>query len=108
MGVIATHEEYPIERMELDAAGKWLGSVSHDDCLKLTDVEDLFDESDGEMDVEADSDDEDEDEDEEEEGDSDDSDEDMDKDKKKKQKKDQMGDFGVNSRNEDKTFFDGL
>ncbi len=47
VGVIATHE-YPIERMHLDRRGKWLGSVSHDECIKLTDVEDLFEESDEE------------------------------------------------------------
>ncbi|KAK8844682.1 hypothetical protein IAR55_006531 [Kwoniella newhampshirensis] len=48
LGVIATHEEYPIERIKLDRNGKWLGSVSHDECLKLTDVEDLFEDSDNE------------------------------------------------------------
>lgn len=114
MGVIATHEEYPIERMELDSTGKWLGSVSHDDCLKLTDVADMFEESGDEMDVEADSDDEAEDDegegddDGEEEVDSDDSDEDMEKDKKKKNKKNALGDFGVSSRDNDKAFFDDL
>lgn len=46
--MIATHEEYPIERMRLDRRGKWLGSVSHDDCMKLTDVGDLFEDSEGE------------------------------------------------------------
>ena len=48
VGVIATHEEYPIERLAVDKAGKFLGSVSHDECIKLTDSEDLFEESDGE------------------------------------------------------------
>ena len=48
MGVIATHEEYPIERLAVDKAGKFLGSVSHDECIKLTDIEDLFEESDDE------------------------------------------------------------
>lgn len=55
VGVIATHEEYPIERLAVDKAGKFLGSVSHDLCIKLTDIEDLFEESDGE-DEEEDSD----------------------------------------------------
>lgn len=50
MGVIATHEEYPIEQLRLDRNKKWLGSVSHDECVKLTDVEDMFEESDGEED----------------------------------------------------------
>ena len=45
VGVIASHLEYPIERMKLDRRQKWLGSVSHDDCIKLTDVEDLFEDS---------------------------------------------------------------
>ncbi|WRT63321.1 uncharacterized protein IL334_000226 [Kwoniella shivajii] len=60
LGVIASHEEYPIERIKLDHNSKWLGSVSHDECLKLTDVSDLFEESDGEdEDMEKDSDDDD-------------------------------------------------
>ena len=48
VGVIATHDEYPIERMRLDRAGKWLASVSHDERIKLTDVEDMFEDSDDE------------------------------------------------------------
>ena len=48
MGVIASHDEYPIERLSLDRRRKWLGSVSHDECIKLTDVEDLFEDSEGE------------------------------------------------------------
>ena len=48
MGVIATHEEYPIERMRLDRRAKWLGSVSHDECIKLTDVENMLEDSDDE------------------------------------------------------------
>ena len=48
VGVIASHDEYPIERLSLDRRRKWLGSVSHDECIKLTDVEDLFEDSDGE------------------------------------------------------------
>jgi hypothetical protein len=50
VGVIASHEEYPIERLRLDRNKKWLGSVSHDECVKLTDVEDIFEESDNEED----------------------------------------------------------
>ncbi|WOO84608.1 WD repeat-containing protein JIP5 [Vanrija pseudolonga] len=63
LGVIATHDEYPIERLALDRNRKWLGSVSHDQCIKLTDVEDLFVDSDDEdaaMDDNDDSDDDDE------------------------------------------------
>jgi WD repeat-containing protein 55 len=50
VGVIASHDDFPIERIKLDRNGKWLGSVSHDDTLKLTDVSDLFEDSDGEGD----------------------------------------------------------
>ena len=50
VGAIASHD-YPIERMQLN--GRWLGSVSHDECIKLTDVGDLFEESDGEDEVEG-------------------------------------------------------
>ncbi|KAJ9115735.1 hypothetical protein QFC24_006918 [Naganishia onofrii] len=50
LGVIATHGDFPIERMRIDRNSKWLGSVSHDDTLKLTDVSDLFEESDNEED----------------------------------------------------------
>jgi hypothetical protein len=32
-------EGFPIERMKLDRHKKWLGSISHDDLLKLTDIE---------------------------------------------------------------------
>lgn len=46
--MIATHGDMPIERMRLDRNFKWLGSVSHDDTLKLTDVSDLFEDSDEE------------------------------------------------------------
>lgn len=48
VGVIATHEDYPIERMRLDRRQKWLGSVSHDECIKLTDVENMLEDSDDE------------------------------------------------------------
>ena len=48
VGVIATHDEYPIERMKLDHRKKWLGSVSHDECIKLTDVENMLEDSDDE------------------------------------------------------------
>ncbi|GJJ14600.1 WD repeat-containing protein jip5 [Clathrus columnatus] len=48
LGVLADHGEFPIERMKLDRNAKWLGSVSHDEVLKLTDVEDALEESDNE------------------------------------------------------------
>jgi hypothetical protein len=54
VGVIASHEEYPIERLALDCQGQWLGSVSHDECIKLTDVRDMFEDSDDEDEMEVD------------------------------------------------------
>ena len=48
LGVIADHGEFPIERLKLDRQGKWLGSASHDEVLKLTDVGDALEESDEE------------------------------------------------------------
>lgn len=48
MGVIATHDEYPIERLAMDRNAKWLGSVSHDECIKLTDCEGILEDDDGE------------------------------------------------------------
>ena len=49
VGVIASHEDYPVERIKLDRRRKWLGSVSHDECIKLIDVENLFEDSDEEV-----------------------------------------------------------
>jgi hypothetical protein len=58
LGVIAAHggstdgdeneskEGLPVERMKLDRRGKWLGSISHDELLKLTDVEGALEGSD--------------------------------------------------------------
>lgn len=116
VGVIATHEEYPIERIKLDRNGKWLGSVSHDDCIKLTDVEDLFEESDEEggddddEDMEEDGDgNDDHDEDGEDEEEDSDSDSDVPAKKQKKSGKGGMGDMGRSSRNDDTgSFFDDL
>ncbi|KLT39420.1 WD40 repeat-like protein [Cutaneotrichosporon oleaginosum] len=52
LGVIATHDEYPIERLALDRSAKWLASVSHDECIKLTDCEGMFEDDSGAEDVE--------------------------------------------------------
>jgi WD repeat-containing protein 55 len=58
LGVIAEHggstdgdqndskEGLPVERMKLDRRGKWLGSISHDEILKLTDIEGALEASD--------------------------------------------------------------
>jgi hypothetical protein len=116
VGVIATHEEYPIERMKLDRNGRWLGSVSHDLCIKLTDVQDLFEDSDGEDEEmtedqsEAESDAEDQPmEGVEEESDSDDEVEVV-REKKKKKGKAGMGDLGRGEQDqkENNTFFSDL
>lgn len=99
VGVIATHDEYPVERIKLDRHSKWLGSVSHDECLKLTDVEDLFEESDEESGGE-----------EEEGGDDGDVDmsdsDDESKSEQKKAKKGGMGDFGRTPQTNDDFFAD--
>ncbi|WWC57695.1 uncharacterized protein I303_100229 [Kwoniella dejecticola CBS 10117] len=124
LGVIASHEEYPIERIKLDRNSKWLGSVSHDECLKLTDVSDLFEDSDGEGEGEGEEEDdeemeqdenEEEDENENEEVDEEadpdsDSDEDMEveveKNKKKKKKgKGGLGDLGRGGQEQETTDF---
>lgn len=59
VGVIAHHNDFPIERLSLSHDNSILGSASHDECVKLTDIRDIFDPSDDEddSDEEADSDD---------------------------------------------------
>jgi len=54
LGVLADHGEFPIERLKLDRQGKWLGSASHDEVLKLTDVGDALEDSDEENDGDGD------------------------------------------------------
>lgn len=46
MGVIAHHDDYPIERLAINPSMSLLGSASHDECVKLTDIRDLFGEDD--------------------------------------------------------------
>ncbi|KAG9094058.1 WD repeat-containing protein jip5 [Ceratobasidium sp. 370] len=48
LGVIADHGTFPIERLKTDRNGAWLGSASHDDVLKMTDVRDALVDSDEE------------------------------------------------------------
>jgi len=48
LDVIADHGDFPIERLKLDRQSKWLGSASHDEVLKLTDVGDALEDSDEE------------------------------------------------------------
>ncbi|KAG8708461.1 hypothetical protein FRC11_006457 [Ceratobasidium sp. 423] len=46
LGVIANHGTLPIERLRTDRTGVWLGSASHDNILKMTDVGDALVDSD--------------------------------------------------------------
>ena len=48
MGVIGDHGEFPIERMKLSSDSKWLASMSHNEELMMTRVDDMFEDSDGE------------------------------------------------------------
>lgn len=48
LGIVADHGDFPIERIKLDRNAKWLGSASHDEVLKLTDIEDALEDSDNE------------------------------------------------------------
>lgn len=54
LGIIADHGEFPIERIKLDREKKWLGSASHDEVLKLTDVGDALEDSDDDEDGKVD------------------------------------------------------
>ncbi|KAG8744546.1 WD repeat-containing protein jip5 [Ceratobasidium sp. 414] len=48
LGVIADHGTFPIECLKTDRNGAWLGSASHDNVLKMTDVRDALVDSDEE------------------------------------------------------------
>ena len=60
LGVVADHGEFPVERLKMDmpssssdpasssSPSRWLGSVSHEDVLKMTDLGDALEESDAE------------------------------------------------------------
>ncbi|KAI0028061.1 WD40 repeat-like protein [Vararia minispora EC-137] len=49
IGVIADHGEFPIERIAIDRAGEghWVGSVGHDEVLRMTDLREVFEDEDG-------------------------------------------------------------
>ena len=53
LGIIADHGDFPIERIKLDRHAKWLGSASHDEVLRLTDVGDALEDSDDDGDGKA-------------------------------------------------------
>ncbi|KAF9777514.1 WD40-repeat-containing domain protein [Thelephora terrestris] len=48
LGIVADHGDFPVERVVVDRAGegRWVGSVGHEDVLKLTDLKDIFEDED--------------------------------------------------------------
>lgn len=44
LGIVTDHGDYPVERIVIDRAGegRWVGSIGHEDVLKLTDLKDIF------------------------------------------------------------------
>jgi hypothetical protein len=54
LGIVTDHGDYPVERIVIDRAGegRWVGSVGHEDVLKLTDLKEIFEDED-EDDVEG-------------------------------------------------------
>jgi WD repeat-containing protein 55 len=48
VGVIADHGDFPIERIAIDRAGegRWVGSVGHDEVLRLTDLREVLEDED--------------------------------------------------------------
>ena len=48
LGIVTDHGDYPVERIVIDRAGegRWVGSVGHEDVLKLTDLKDIFEDED--------------------------------------------------------------
>lgn len=55
LGVIADHGEFPIERIKIDreGEGRWVGSVGHDECLRLTDLREVLEDEDADEDNEV-------------------------------------------------------
>ncbi|KAF9516040.1 hypothetical protein BS47DRAFT_1315693 [Hydnum rufescens UP504] len=55
LGVVADHGAFPVERLKMDmpssSPSRWLGSVSHENALKMTDLGDALEESDEEDDA---------------------------------------------------------
>lgn len=44
LGTLADHGDFPVERIRVDRGGegRWVGSVGHDEVLKMTDLRDVF------------------------------------------------------------------
>ena len=55
LGVVADHGEFPIERIAVDMGGegRWVGSVGHEEVLKLTDLQEVFEDDDGDEEEEG-------------------------------------------------------
>lgn len=53
IGVVADHGDFPIERIAIDRGGegRWVGSVGHDEMLRLTDLKDVFEDEDADEDT---------------------------------------------------------
>ncbi|KAL5514859.1 hypothetical protein ACEPAG_2175 [Sanghuangporus baumii] len=56
LGIVADHGEFPIERIAIDRNGEghWVGSVGHDEVLKLTDLREIFEDEGDEEDDKGD------------------------------------------------------
>jgi len=48
VGVVADHGDFPVERVKVDRSGEgdWVGSVGHEEVLKLTDLREVFEDED--------------------------------------------------------------
>jgi hypothetical protein len=48
VGVVADHGEFPIEQIAVDHGGEghWVGSVGHDEMLRMTDLREIFEDED--------------------------------------------------------------
>ena len=55
LGVVVDHGSFPIKRIAIDRGGEghWVGSVGHDEKLRLTDLREVFEGSDGEEEEEV-------------------------------------------------------
>ncbi|KII91734.1 hypothetical protein PLICRDRAFT_105979 [Plicaturopsis crispa FD-325 SS-3] len=54
LGVVADHGEFPVERIAVDRGGegRWVGSAGHEEVLRLTDLKDVFEDEDDEVEEE--------------------------------------------------------
>ncbi|OCH94597.1 WD40 repeat-like protein [Obba rivulosa] len=50
LGVVADHGDFPVERIAIDqnGEGRWVGSAGHEEVLKLTDLNEIFEDEDDE------------------------------------------------------------